>query len=50
MPMDDIIYVDDDFRLCGWDVGMSEKDRAEYRAKYRTCTYKDFVRYWENKD
>ena len=50
MPMNDIIYVDNDFRLCGWDVGMSEEDRAEYREKYRTCTYKDFVTYWENKD
>lgn len=50
MPMNDLIYVDNEFRLCGWDVGMSEETRTEYREKYKTCTYGDFVRYWENKD
>lgn len=50
MPMNDMVYVDKDNRLCGWDVGMSEEDRAEYREKYRLCTYGEFVQYWENKN
>ena len=49
MPMDDLVLVDNNHRLCGWLAGMSREEEQAARSKYNVCTYGQFCRYWEQK-
>lgn len=51
MPTSDLIFVDENYKIVGWYVGMEEETIAEYRKKYKTWTYGHIERFWkERKD
>ena len=47
MPENDLVFVDDKYRLCGWLVGMEPEKVSELRGRYKVWTYGHFVRYWK---
>lgn len=47
--MSDLVFVDSEYRICGWLVGMDEEMIAEYRKKYNVWTYGHFVRFWKER-
>lgn len=42
----DLIFVDDKYRICGWLVGMEPETIKRYRSLYKVWTYGHFVRFW----
>lgn len=44
----DIVFLDDEMRLCGFSVGMSEQEGREYCKKYNlhADTWKHYKIYW----
>lgn len=47
---DDIVFLDDEMRLCGYAVGMSQEEQKEFCARYHLHVdiYKHFEKYWKD--
>lgn len=43
----DLVFVDENYKLVGWLVGMDKETEEKYRNKYKIWTYGHFCRYWE---
>lgn len=48
----DIVFLDDEMRLCGFSVGMSDAEGREYCEKYNLhpATYGEWEKYWRGKE
>lgn len=46
MPTNDLVFIDGDYKIVGWLVGMSEEEIAQYREKYKVWSYGHHERFW----
>lgn len=43
----DLVFVDNNYKLVGWLVGMDKETEEEYRKQYKCWTYGHFCKYLE---
>lgn len=47
MPYDDLVFVDQNYKIVGWLIGIGEEQEKRYRQKYKLWTYGHFCNYWK---